>query len=45
MPNQITQATHYLFAKIVIRHFQALSSPFYQNNPKQLLFTSLFKSF
>jgi hypothetical protein len=45
MSNQITQATHYLFAKIAIEYFQALASPFYQNNPKQLLFMSLFKSF
>jgi hypothetical protein len=45
MPNQIKQAIHYLFAKIAIRHFQALSSHFYQNNSKQLLFMSLFKSF
>jgi hypothetical protein len=45
MPNQIKQAIHYLFAKIAIRHYQALTSHFYQNTSKQLLFMSLFKSF
>jgi hypothetical protein len=30
MPNQLKQATRYLFAKIAIRHFQARFSHFYQ---------------
>jgi hypothetical protein len=45
MPNQREQATRYLFSKIVIRHFQALSACLYQLDPKRLLFMRLFKSF
>jgi hypothetical protein len=45
MPNQIKQTTSYLFAKVAIRHFQALSAHLYQHDPKRLLFTRLFKSF
>jgi hypothetical protein len=45
MPNQLKQATRYLFSKIVIRQFQALSAHLYQHDPNDFCSRDYLKVF